>query len=111
MAMTKTEIQARYDSKNTRRYAMKLNLATDADIIEKLSSVDSIQGYIKRLIRQDIASPVPDFKPDNWDYIVSLMDDEIRETVHERLSPCSAYVFLAEYQKRHKEKYGEDFKY
>ena len=56
MAQTKTEIQARYDAKNTRRYAMKLNNTTDADIIAKLESVDSMQGYIKQLIRADIAA-------------------------------------------------------
>ena len=44
----------KYDSKNTKQYHLKLNLGTDADIIAKLDSVDSMQGYIKRLIREDI---------------------------------------------------------
>ena len=55
MAMTKTEIQARYDAKNTVRFAMKLNTTTDAEIIAKLRSVPSIQGYIKQLIKADLA--------------------------------------------------------
>lgn len=46
--------QARYDKQNTRQIRLKLNLKTDADILEKLSEVDSKQGYIKRLIREDI---------------------------------------------------------
>ena len=46
----------KYDSKNTKQYHLKLNLGTDADIIAKLESVDSMQGYIKRLIREDINS-------------------------------------------------------
>ena len=33
---------------------MKLNKKTDADILEKLESVDSKQGYIKELIRADL---------------------------------------------------------
>ena len=53
-----TEAQKRathkYDSKNTIQYHLKLNKTTDADIIEKLNSVESKQGYIKELIRTDI---------------------------------------------------------
>lgn len=46
--------QARYDKQNTRQIRLKLNLKTDADILEKLSEVDNKQGYIKSLIRADI---------------------------------------------------------
>lgn len=34
---------------------MKLQKKTDADILQKLSEVESKQGYIKDLIRKDIA--------------------------------------------------------
>lgn len=34
---------------------LRLNKNTDADIIEKLTSVPSKMGYIKQLIRADIA--------------------------------------------------------
>lgn len=44
----------RYDEKNTRQIVMKLNLKTDADILEKLDSVKNRQGYIKALIRADM---------------------------------------------------------
>ena len=40
---------------------------------------------------------------------VELMDDEIREAVHADLAPCTDLDFLAEYMKRHEEKYGEAF--
>ena len=40
---------------------------------------------------------------------VELMDDEIREAVHQELSPCTDEEFLTEYMKRHAEKYGMDF--
>ncbi len=33
---------------------LKLNKETDSDVLEKLASVDNMQGYIKNLIRQDI---------------------------------------------------------
>ena len=45
---------AKYDAKNTKTYAIKLNRKTDADLITKLESVGSVQGYIKELIRKDI---------------------------------------------------------
>lgn len=44
----------KYDKENTMQFNLKLNLNTDKDIIEKLNTVDSKQGYIKKLIRQDI---------------------------------------------------------
>lgn len=47
---------AKYDYNNTKRIALKLNLNTDSDILEKLSQVDNVQGYIKKLIRKDIES-------------------------------------------------------
>lgn len=45
---------ARYDAKNTKHIGLKLNINTDADIIERLASVETAQGYIKELIRRDI---------------------------------------------------------
>ena len=45
----------KYDAANTKQIHLKLNLQTDSDILARLQEVDSIQGYIKRLIRDDIA--------------------------------------------------------
>ena len=48
---------AQYDRENTRRINLKLNLKTDADIIKRLESMkdaEGIQGYLKRLIREDM---------------------------------------------------------
>lgn len=44
---------AKYDAKNTKTFAIKLNRKTDADLIAKLESVGSVQGYLKELIRKD----------------------------------------------------------
>lgn len=46
--------QKRYDAKNTRQLHLKLNRRTDWDVLEKLDSVPSKQGYIKELIRADL---------------------------------------------------------
>lgn len=53
-----TLAQARYDAANTKQIKLKLNNTTDADILARLAQAKasgSIQGYIKNLIRQDIA--------------------------------------------------------
>ena len=47
--------QAKYDAENTRQVHLKLNRNTDKDVLEKLDEVQSKQGYIKRLIREDLA--------------------------------------------------------
>lgn len=46
--------QARYDKANTKQFHLKLNRNTDWDVIDKLNSVPSKQGYIKALIRADL---------------------------------------------------------
>lgn len=45
---------AKYQAKNTKIYPIRLNFNTDQDVIEKLSQVPSVAGYIKELIRKDI---------------------------------------------------------
>ena len=57
-----TEAQKRavrkYDAANTKQVHLKLNLKSDADILERLAqaaeTTEGMQGYIKRLIRQDM---------------------------------------------------------
>lgn len=55
MGSKKTETKARYDATHTRHYHLKYNLNTDADVIAHLDKQESTQGYIKTIIRQDIA--------------------------------------------------------
>ena len=51
-----TRAVAKYNVQNIRQYVLKLNVKTDADVIAVLDSIDgSKQGYIKQLIRDDIA--------------------------------------------------------
>lgn len=40
---------------NTTIITIKLNHRTDADILERLTSTNNRNGYIKQLIREDIA--------------------------------------------------------
>lgn len=47
--------QADYDRRNTTQIILKLNRNTDTDILEHLARQANRQGYIKALIRADIA--------------------------------------------------------
>ena len=51
----KREAIKRYDAANTKQIILKLNLKTDADILARLQEVGNTQGYIKTLIREDMA--------------------------------------------------------
>ena len=51
------EAQDRYRKKATRVFTFMVFRNTEADIMEKLESVDSISGYVKGLIRKDIGTP------------------------------------------------------
>lgn len=56
--MTTNVQKARFDAENTRQIRLKLNLNTDKDILARLDAqtkeTGGKQGYIKRLIREDI---------------------------------------------------------
>lgn len=49
----------KYDKAHTLRIGLKLNIKTDADVIDRLNSVPNKQGYIKGLIRDDIRKEEP----------------------------------------------------
>lgn len=55
MALPETIRKAQKEKAYIRRYGLKYNIHTDADIIAHLEKQSSIQGYIKKLIRADIA--------------------------------------------------------
>ena len=46
--------KAKYDAKTAKYYSLKLNRNTDQDIISKLEQQESVQGYLKKLIRNDM---------------------------------------------------------
>lgn len=51
-AKRKTNME--YDRKNTKLIGMKLNRNTDKDILAFLEKQENIQGYLKRIIREDM---------------------------------------------------------
>lgn len=44
----------KYNAKMIKQIKLALNKATDADVIEWLEQQDNMQGYIKKLIREDM---------------------------------------------------------
>lgn len=48
----------KYDAEHTRQYHLKLNIKTDADIIKQLSKQENVQGYLKKVIRNDIVREI-----------------------------------------------------
>lgn len=63
MAKNSTIIKNRYDKAHMKQFLLKFHLANDADVIEKLSSVPNMQGYIRQLVREDIARTRTDSVP------------------------------------------------
>lgn len=53
--MAESQAKIAWDKNHTTFVGLKLNNNTDAEIIAKLENVPSKQGYIKQLIRADIA--------------------------------------------------------
>lgn len=52
--MADSEAKKKWIKENTTRICIKLNNNTDKDILQKLETVDSKQGYIKECIRKAI---------------------------------------------------------
>lgn len=54
MGTRHTKAANAYHKRASRQYHLELHKENDADIINKLETVDNKQGYIKTLIRYDI---------------------------------------------------------
>lgn len=52
--------KAKYDAKTARYFSLKLNRNTDNELIEHLEHQESIQTYLKCLIREDMKKTAHD---------------------------------------------------
>ena len=52
--MANTEYLAQYEKENLRQIRLKINRKTEPELLEWIEKQDNIQGYIKRLIRDDM---------------------------------------------------------
>lgn len=48
------EATQRYQDKNMRKILLKINRKTEPEILEQIEKQENMQGYIKRLILEDI---------------------------------------------------------
>jgi len=46
--------RVKFTKEKTRQFCLRLNTETEADLIAQIERQPSMQGYIKRLIREDI---------------------------------------------------------
>lgn len=44
-----------------------------------------------------------------YEAAISLMDDELREALHDELAPCTEQEFFTAYEKAHEAKFGESW--
>lgn len=77
---------------------------TDIDIERVIDRLDA-DGYITDYSKE--AAALLESAP--LDTIAAYMDDELREEVHNLMSPCTDASFLEEYISRHFDKYNEIF--
>ena len=56
MGNSQVKASIKYNKANVKQIKLNLNLKTDADIIEALTSSGNMQGYIKSLIRKEIST-------------------------------------------------------
>jgi hypothetical protein len=69
----------------------------------KLAGIVPEEQYEKETVLDENGDPV------NYEAAVILMDDDLREKLQMKLSPCSRQEFFDEYAKAHQEKYNEGF--
>ena len=53
--MANTEYLAQYEKENLRQIRLKINRKTEPKLLAWIEKQDNIQGYIKRLIMEDMA--------------------------------------------------------
>ena len=56
---SKIRANNKYNKEHTKPVHIRLNIKTDADIIAHLAAKDNVAGYIKTLIRADMAAGQP----------------------------------------------------
>ena len=81
MAKSHSIAQAKYDSTHCKYYTLKMNLEYDSDVIATLEQQKSKQGYIKKLIRDDITRTCPGSGPVSLCHAaLSVLEEQAEQT-------------------------------
>lgn len=75
---------------------------------ESENHFDGNYAYVIKVNNRTVVMTKDDSIVD-YDIAVNLMDDDIRESVHSDLAPCTNQEFFDEYCKRHFDKFGKEF--
>ena len=71
---------------------------------------DLTEQDVNDILEDLLSSPAQDIIDAGlYDAAVMLMDDEIRDTLHSEIAPCSDVEFLEAYMEAHEKKYGIPF--
>ena len=87
--------------------------------ITQAPTLDALQAKIKKITRaltprkelkMKYSKVINEYgKEIDFDAAVNLMDDDIREQLHDELAPCTPQVFFDAYVSAHEKKFGEDW--
>ena len=70
---------AKYDAANTKRFGVKFNLNTDADVIMLLDTCGSKQGLLKLLLREYIEDKRPGVTDEIYELYVALKGQRLSQ--------------------------------
>jgi len=75
-------------------------ISDKAELLQSLTGAEmTTQKYVINQYGKEI----------DFDAAVNLMDDDIREQLHDELAPCTPQVFFDAYVSAHEKKFGEDW--
>jgi len=102
------EYNRKYGRQNFKQVVLKFHRDYDSDILERLQSAGNTQGYIKRLIREDIKrnktiepEPYPrKYTEEEIEEAMVLLDDLSYTVVSERTG-INVQTLTKEWRKRH----------
>lgn len=83
---SRARANAKYDAANTVQVHLKLNLRTDADILEALAHSGNKQGYLKQLVRADLKKRAK--KRDKQCEDCAIVDCDRKSLEY----PCALYI-------------------
>ena len=91
--------------------AAELNAVLESAGIPEYGELTTEQQYLVNLLWERMDQPLVhiDGKLFDYDAVVNLMDDDIREELSRQLAPCLRQVFVDSYLEEHEKKYHDSF--
>lgn len=100
-------IDARYGGMETANTGDYLKLNPEGTFERRADGI--YETVNDRAVRIAVPAAVLDGRPIEFDVLVNLMDDDLREQLHADLAPCTEQEFLDAYCKAHYKHFGTPF--